>query len=335
MAKLSIDGFVAFLEECLARKDGYIMGATGQDPGKWAKDSWWFTQYSGDQLKKALYWRENCKRVWDCQGLAEGYINDKTGLGINVRARNNYATWCSPKGSGSIPNQYKVPGAAVFIHSSSAGAITHVGYLVKPVIAGKPEGDWYVIEARGVMYGVVQTKLNSRPWNRWGLMTLYFNYDAEPRVWNLGDRDLSNGLSGDDVKQMQTDLISLGYDLGRWGADGEFGGQTKDAVNAFKSAYNLEENGIFDEVAHALLRQLMADDADPVEPGLSADAPPSLLVTGGSVYLRTGPGTDYPIIKVVRKGDRLVPVDLKNWNAVELGDDRVGYISKKYSEKEA
>ena len=145
MAKLNIHAFVAFLEECAARKDGYIMGTLGQDPKKLS--SWYYDQYTGSQRKKALYWREHAKRVWDCQGLAEGYINDQTGSHINLIARNNYALWCNPKGTGSIPTKYRVPGAAVFIYSKSAGAITHVGYLVRPVKAGKPEGDWYVVEA--------------------------------------------------------------------------------------------------------------------------------------------------------------------------------------------
>ncbi|NLD59227.1 MAG: hypothetical protein GX647_06200, partial [Clostridiales bacterium] len=110
MAKLNINAFVAFLGECAARKDGYIMGTIGQDPKK--LPAWYFDQYGGEQKKKALFWRDNCERVFDCQGMAEGHINDVTGSKVNVRARNNYATWCDPKGTGAIPNQYKVPGAA-------------------------------------------------------------------------------------------------------------------------------------------------------------------------------------------------------------------------------
>ena len=77
--KLSAAVFAKFVKERAQAKDGYIMGSRGQDPKKWAKNSWWFTQYKGSQKKKALYWRENAQRVWDCQGLAEGYINQETG----------------------------------------------------------------------------------------------------------------------------------------------------------------------------------------------------------------------------------------------------------------
>ena len=177
--KVSAVAFAKFLQARLAAKDGYIMGATGEDPRGWSKTSWWFTQYSGKQREKALYWRENARRVWDCAGLAEGYYKDMTGADVNTRARYIYSGWCSVKGSGAIPAQHRMPGAAVFIYSASAGEITHIGYLVEPVEAGKPAGDWYVIEARGVMYGVVRTKLSERGWNRWGLMDKYFDYAAE------------------------------------------------------------------------------------------------------------------------------------------------------------
>lgn len=174
--KVSAAAFVQFLIERWKAGDGYIMGATGQNPRNWSPTSWWFTQYSGSQRTKALQWRARAPRVWDCNGLAEGYYKDQTGKDINARARNNYASWCSPKGTGTIPVKYRVPGAAIFHHNGLY--IHHVGFLVAPVTPGRPEGDWWVIEAKGVMYGVVRTRLSARKWNRWGHMTKYFDYSG-------------------------------------------------------------------------------------------------------------------------------------------------------------
>ena len=109
---MPISKFVSEIYAAYKRKDGYLMGATGQDPKKWSVNSWWFTQYSGKQREKALYWRSHAARVWDCCGLSEGLYKDYTGVDINTKARYNYAQWCSPKGSGSIPLQYRVPGTA-------------------------------------------------------------------------------------------------------------------------------------------------------------------------------------------------------------------------------
>ena len=240
--KMPIGQFVAELKAAYDRKDGYIMGATGQNPKKWSTSSWWFTQYSGSQKTKALYWREHAARVWDCNGLAEGIYKDFSGTDINTKARYNYSQWCDPKGSGLIPAKYRVPGAAVF-WGDSASNIHHVAYLYKPVVDGKPDGDWYLIEARGVNYGVVMTKLKSRNPNYWGLMTKYFDYENDavitPTVYHLGDRTLKNGSEGDDVKELQTDLIELGYDCGRWGADGDFGDATEMAVKDLQTDHKL------------------------------------------------------------------------------------------------
>ena len=100
--KMPIAKFVSELYAAYKRKDGYIMGATGQNPKKWSVNSWWFTQYKNNptQYKKALYWRDHAQRVWDCNGLAEGLYKDYTGVNIDTKARYNYAQWCDPKGKG-------------------------------------------------------------------------------------------------------------------------------------------------------------------------------------------------------------------------------------------
>ena len=157
----------------LAFDHGYIMGATGQAPGRLS--SRWFSQYSGRQYEKALYWRAHAERVWDCNGLAEGYYADKTGKRVNVRARDNYAAWCGAKGRGLIPPERRVPGAAVF-WGTSAAKITHVAFLTRPVDEARPEGDWHMVEARGVLYGVVNTRLLARRPSWWGWMDRYFEY---------------------------------------------------------------------------------------------------------------------------------------------------------------
>lgn len=294
--KMPISQFVDGLEKAYRRKDGYIMGAKGQDPKTWSKTSWWFTQYSGSQKTKALYWRENAQRVWDCNGLAEGIYEDFSGVNINTRARYNYSGWCGTKGTGSIPPQYRVPGAAVFIHSSAAGSITHVGYLYKPVDASDPSGDWYVIEARGVMYGVVKTKLNSRGWNRWGLMTKYFDYDNSSVSANSSERVLKNGMEGDDVKELQESLIRLGYDCGKWGVDGDFGDATEQAVMEFQRDHSLEVDGEYGSLSRAAMEKALAALEQTVED------PGKVRITGGSCWVRTDPNAAGAKLGVAKEG---------------------------------
>ena len=116
-----------FAEWCFRQQQdgcGYIMAAIGQDPKRLPE--WYFSgQYLGKQLEKANYWREHAPRVFDCQGLADGYLTEKMGRKIDVRARNNYATWCGVKGEGMIPAKRRVAGAAVFKRGSYVVDVNH------------------------------------------------------------------------------------------------------------------------------------------------------------------------------------------------------------------
>ena len=321
MSRMPIGTFVEGLRAALKRKDGYIMGATGQDPKKWSVTSWWYTQYSGEQKKKALYWREHAARVWDCNGMAEGLYKDYTGIDINTKARYNYSQWCDPKGTGEIPEQYRVPGAAVFIHSSSSGYITHVGYLDEPT----GDGDWYVIEARGVMYGVVRTRLSERGWNRWGLMTKYFDYGDEPKELALGDRTLRKGDGGNDVKTLQSLLNELGFDSGE--ADGMFGAKTEQGVERFQAFAGLDADGIYGPLTHAALMAEADTDAEeePAETGERVQ-----VFASGRWNVRKGPSTSYGVITVIDGGTEwpYIATASNGWLCMPIGDT-TGWVSPK------
>ena len=270
--------FVSDLAAALARGDGYIMGAYGQNPrtgyldlsvtdvkSAWKPSGWYYAQYAdrakytAAQQAQALKWRETCQRVWDCNGLAEGIYQLRTGENINTKARYNYAQWCDPRGEGLIPAARRVPGAAVF-WGKTAGSIEHVAYLYEPVEPDNPAGDWYLIEARGVMAGVVKTRLSQRRPNYWGIMTKYFDYDeaddAPTHVLQRGDK-------GTAVKAMQAALIALGYDMGEWGADGDFGAATEAAVKIFQRDHGLPQTGIFGPTAQATVDRLTAVEPEP------------------------------------------------------------------------
>ncbi len=56
-------------------------------------------------------------------------------------------------------------------------------------------------------------------------------------------RLLKRGRRGDDVKALQEALEKLGYSLGSWGADGDFGGDTEKAVIQFQKDNGLDHDG--------------------------------------------------------------------------------------------
>ncbi len=76
--------------------------------------------------------------------------------------------------------------------------------------------------------------------------------------WRLGDRVLSHSpgqpLVGDDVSALQTQLLELGYNLGR--ADGIFGTATAEATRSFQRDYGRVADGICGPATLRALRQL-------------------------------------------------------------------------------
>ena len=113
----------------------------------------------------------------------------------------------------------------------------------------------------------------------------------------LGNRLLKRGSVGADVKQLQMYLIQLGYDLGKWGADGEFGDATEIAVKAFQKDKGLETDGQYGEKTHEALLQALESEKD--------EGGATVVVDGGSCYVRSLPGTDGKILGVVHRGDAL------------------------------
>lgn len=142
----------------------------------------------------------------DCQGLLDAWMthemNDKTDINVQM----NYANWCTDKGKISEIDRPYVIGEALFIYSSSARKMTHVGW----VCGFTDSGDVLAVEARGIRYGVVVTKMSNRKWTHRGLMTKKFDY-ADPKVEPYVFRLQRPHLKGEECELMQDTLNRLGY----------------------------------------------------------------------------------------------------------------------------
>lgn len=142
----------------------------------------------------------------DCQGLLDAWMthemNDKTDINVQM----NYANWCTDKGKISEIDRPYVIGEALFIYSSSARKMTHVGW----VCGFTDSGDVLAVEARGIRYGVVVTKMSNRKWTHRGLMTKKFDY-ADPKVEPYVFRLQRPYLKGEECELMQDTLNRLGY----------------------------------------------------------------------------------------------------------------------------
>ena len=64
---------------------------------------------------------------------------------------------------------------------------------------------------------------------------------------------LTIGDGGSEVSNLQEKLLKLGYDLGRWGVDGDFGSATQKAVKKFQKDSGLKDDGIVGPQTYAAL----------------------------------------------------------------------------------
>ena len=147
-------------------------------------------------------------------------------------------------------------------------------------------------------------------------------------AYKLGDRILKNGMDGDDVKELQTYLIGLDYDCGIWGADGEFGDATEQAVERFQTAHGCMVDGEVGPETLAALEKAMEEAEAPVKDARYVQ------IVNGNCYVRTAPNTDGKKLGVAHRGDVLSyqgQTSADGWNLVEY-NGKNGWVSGRYSE---
>jgi peptidoglycan hydrolase-like protein with peptidoglycan-binding domain len=69
---------------------------------------------------------------------------------------------------------------------------------------------------------------------------------------------LRRGSTGAQVKELQEKLIYIEYDLGKYGADGDFGSATETAVKEFQHNAGLEDDGVVGAATDKMLSDVYA-----------------------------------------------------------------------------
>ena len=218
----------------------------------------------------------------DCMGAAKGYawsgggqgVKDAIGTDRNVekvsesngcpdRSSNGMFSYAKSQGCewGTIDSLPEQVGLAVRFDG-------HVGYYV---------GNGEVVEWKGFNYGCVKTKIKGRGWTHWYKLPFIDYNDGAATVPEkeipLGSRLLKRGMEGSDVRALQEALMKLGYELPDYGADGEFGTETKDALMDFQKDEGLEVDGEYGEKSHAALMDALSDEEAGNEGEEEPDAP--------------------------------------------------------------
>lgn len=142
----------------------------------------------------------------------------------------------------------------------------------------------------------------------------------------LGDRIIRYGCDGADVKLIQEMLLKLGYDLGKYGADGDFGDCTELALIAFQTAAGIAADGECGPITIAELNKALDKPVDSENPGQI------VKIEGGDCYIRTAPNTDGKKLGVAHRGETLPyggETSAGGWLQVVYKDEKA-WVSGKY-----
>ena len=284
---------------------------------------------------KGYAWTNGGVGVLESIGTNKTFASKYGANGCPDKSANGMFTYAKSKGMdwGVIGTLPELPGVALRFDG-------HVGYYI---------GNGYAVEWRGFNYGCVKTKVSDRKWTHWYKLP-FINYGEAGTVipvseYALGSRQLTKGMTGNDVKAMQEMLMRLGYALPKYGADGDFGSETERAVIAFQKKQGLTADGKYGEETHKAVMAAIADNENgkPDEPSdeePTPDAPPAppetlvkIVAESGRVNVRVGNGTEYSRITSVADGTTFpfVATAANGWNAIVI-NGQVGWVSGKYSE---
>ena len=247
----------------LENKWGYVFGGAG---GVWTasdqklKVNYMIKNFGEDWQKNADAKNNNYYRtalygskwighnVADCSGMFV-WAFKQFGYGMSHISSQIYLKYCTAE-KGQLTADLKkklLPGTAVFT-GSTASNHPHVGLYV---------GNGKCIEAAGVEAGVVTSNITANKWTWYGKLknVSYPAQEAQNQPSNASDDKssadnfptLKRGDKGSYVTLLQTKLIQKGFPLPKYGADGDFGAETLNAVKAFQKANGLVCDGIVGE----------------------------------------------------------------------------------------
>ena len=193
--------------------------------------------------------------VADCSGMFV-WAYKQFGLDMSHISSNIFKSYCGTKGQLTADlKKTLLPGTAVFT-GKVAGNHPHVGLYV---------GDGKVIEAHGTQAGVCLANITENRWTFYGLLKSVSYSASDAPISPPKDEDekmptgnlptLRKGNTGEYVTLLQTKLLQKGYDLGKYGVDGDFGSATLQAVKQFQKDHGLAVDGVVGKATWAALNE--------------------------------------------------------------------------------
>lgn len=236
--------FVAKLKEiAINEKTVYAWGMFGSPitksvvSGKAGQYPAWYTGAKIDRTYRPLYGKNLPYWGFDCVGLVKGVL---WGWEANPAKVNGGAVYAS-QGVPDISADTMITRCTNVSTDFSSLAIGEFVWMVGH--CGIYVGDGKVVESTPKWKNGVQiTALTARKWRKHGRLP-YLDYEEVSDIVMLEVSVLKRGSVGAQVKTLQRLLLTMGYDLGRYGADGDFGNKTDAAVRLYQKSNGLIVDG--------------------------------------------------------------------------------------------
>ena len=287
---------------------GYIWGASGV---KWtaAKQADLEKTTDSDREMGRKYGKKWIGHyVADCSGLFV-WAFKQLGGSIYHGSNTMYLKYCSAKGKLSggkrSDGQELKPGTSVYTYNAQKDNCPHVGLYV---------GNGKVIEAKGTIAGVITSNITDSKWKLWGELkdVDYTNAHSAPveddgAGFPSGSKwrpTIRRGDKGETVKEAQTMLYNLGYDIGKkTGIDGDFGRMTESAVQCFQADhigdYHLVVDGVVGPMTWDALDKVTAVTKQPDESVKTY----TVKISGLDLTQAQAIARNYPASAVIEEGD--------------------------------
>lgn len=274
-----------------------------------------YTKYNRDM--KAWAGSAGINDQW-CQNFVDWVFITAFGLELAKKLIYTFTNY-TPTGSNAFKkkNRYIKRGSGkpkrgdvIYFFNSTKGRIGHVGIVYRVTsskvytIEGNTSGaSTLVTNGGGVKkksYSLTSTYIDGYGSVDYSVIT--GDIGEAPATLKLGDRELKNYTEGPDVKELQETLISMGYDCGSFGADGEYGDCTEMAVRAFQKDTGVKVNGKYDADTHKALMAVLDKQKSDAEP---EKAKYVQIQKNRKCYVRTAPSTDGKALGVAHSEDML------------------------------
>lgn len=238
----------------------------------------WYTRAHINGLKavanqKPPVWGFDCVNL--TKGILWGWTGDESSLYGGAKARSHGVP--DTNANGMIQQCYDVTTDFTTIEVGEGLWMDgHWGLYVGNGRAVECTGRWDNCVQITAVHNIGKISgLNGRFWTKHGKLP-WVKYSGvadtiEPEVIELGSRVIRKGTQGTDVKELQEDLMRLGYSLPQYGADGECGKETVNAIKIFQEDHNLEVDGEFGKESYKALQKALQNQgqtapADPAKP---------------------------------------------------------------------